>query len=81
MFAVGGPDPNTKYEVPGIGTISRNAEGSIPDEFRVSFNDIFRLPDHSFITHIYSVMAAQSTAMNQELFPWQTLVFIYIKYM
>ena len=30
----GGPDPNTKYNVPGKGEISRNAEGCIPDEFR-----------------------------------------------
>eukprot|EP01040_Poterioochromonas_malhamensis_P011667 gene11667-12732_t len=30
----GGPAPNTKYNVPGKGEISRNREGSIPDEFR-----------------------------------------------
>ena len=34
----GGPAPNTSYEVPGVGTISRNAEGCIPDEFRVNFS-------------------------------------------
>jgi cyclophilin family peptidyl-prolyl cis-trans isomerase len=30
----GGPAPNSTYEVPGKGRITRNAEGSIPDEFR-----------------------------------------------
>jgi cyclophilin family peptidyl-prolyl cis-trans isomerase len=30
----GGPEPGTTYEVPGQGTITRNSEGSIPDEFR-----------------------------------------------
>jgi len=30
----GGPTAGTTYEVPGRGTVSRNAEGSIPDEFR-----------------------------------------------
>jgi cyclophilin family peptidyl-prolyl cis-trans isomerase len=30
----GGPAPNSSYEVPGKGRITRNAEGSIPDEFR-----------------------------------------------
>ena len=30
----GGPDPNTKYNVPGKGEIARNHEGCIPDEFR-----------------------------------------------
>mmetsp|Transcript_3800 Transcript_3800/g.7648 ORF Transcript_3800/g.7648 Transcript_3800/m.7648 type:complete len:188 (+) Transcript_3800:19-582(+) len=28
----GGPAPGTTYEVPGVGTITRNAGGSIPDE-------------------------------------------------
>jgi cyclophilin family peptidyl-prolyl cis-trans isomerase len=30
----GGPAPGSTYEVPGRGTITRNGEGSIPDEFR-----------------------------------------------
>jgi cyclophilin family peptidyl-prolyl cis-trans isomerase len=30
----GGPEPGSKYEVPGKGTITRNRDGSIPDEFR-----------------------------------------------
>ena len=30
----GGPNANTKFNVPGKGEISRNAEGCIPDEFR-----------------------------------------------
>ena len=30
----GGPQPGSTYEVPGRGTITRNASGSIPDEFR-----------------------------------------------
>lgn len=30
----GGPAPGSTYEVPGKGTITRNGEGSIPDEFR-----------------------------------------------
>ena len=30
----GGPQPGSKYEVPGKGTITRTADGSIPDEFR-----------------------------------------------
>jgi cyclophilin family peptidyl-prolyl cis-trans isomerase len=30
----GGPAANTKYQVPGKGEVSRNAEGCIPDEFR-----------------------------------------------
>jgi cyclophilin family peptidyl-prolyl cis-trans isomerase len=30
----GGPDPRSTYEVPGKGTITRTADGSIPDEFR-----------------------------------------------
>lgn len=31
----GGPDPNTKYEVPGKGTQTRTAAGKIEDEFRL----------------------------------------------
>jgi cyclophilin family peptidyl-prolyl cis-trans isomerase len=31
----GGPKAGTKYNVPGKGEITRNAEGSIPDEFRM----------------------------------------------
>lgn len=30
----GGPNPNTKYNVPGKGEVTRNGEGCIPDEFR-----------------------------------------------
>lgn len=30
----GGPTPRSTYEVPGKGTITRTADGSIPDEFR-----------------------------------------------
>lgn len=30
----GGPKPGSKYTVPGHGEVTRNAEGSIPDEFR-----------------------------------------------
>jgi cyclophilin family peptidyl-prolyl cis-trans isomerase len=30
----GGPTPKSTYEVPGKGTITRTADGSIPDEFR-----------------------------------------------
>ena len=30
----GGPAPGSKYNVPGKGEITRNGEGSIPDEFR-----------------------------------------------
>eukprot|EP01041_Mallomonas_annulata_P006268 gene6268-12688_t len=30
----GGPEPRSTYEVPGRGTITRTADGSIPDEFR-----------------------------------------------
>mmetsp|Transcript_101808 Transcript_101808/g.287200 ORF Transcript_101808/g.287200 Transcript_101808/m.287200 type:complete len:190 (-) Transcript_101808:58-627(-) len=30
----GGPQPGSKYEVPGKGTITRNGGGSIPDEFK-----------------------------------------------
>jgi cyclophilin family peptidyl-prolyl cis-trans isomerase len=30
----GGPQANSTFEVPGKGTIQRNAEGGIPDEFR-----------------------------------------------
>ena len=30
----GGPQPGSKYEVPGKGVITRNGDGSIPDEFR-----------------------------------------------
>ena len=33
----GGPQAGTTYEVPGKGTISRNGEGCIPDEFRWEF--------------------------------------------
>ena len=31
----GGPSPKTTYEVPGIGTKTRLADGSIEDEFRL----------------------------------------------
>lgn len=30
----GGPKGGSTYEVPGVGTITRTADGSIPDEFR-----------------------------------------------
>lgn len=30
----GGPAPNTQYNVPGKGVITRNGGGCIPDEFR-----------------------------------------------
>ncbi len=31
----GGPQPGTSYDVPGIGTKTRNREGCIEDEFRI----------------------------------------------
>jgi cyclophilin family peptidyl-prolyl cis-trans isomerase len=32
----GGPQPGTSYDVPGKGSVSRNGEGCIPDEFRTA---------------------------------------------
>eukprot|EP01032_Pedospumella_encystans_P018161 gene18161-20683_t len=33
----GGPAPKSTYDVPGVGTITRNSGGSIPDEFKESY--------------------------------------------
>ena len=35
LAGTGGPTPKSTYEVPGVGTVTRNNEGSIPDEFRL----------------------------------------------
>lgn len=33
----GGPAAGSKYDVPGKGTVTRNGEGCIPDEFKESY--------------------------------------------
>ena len=38
LAGTGGPNPHTKFNVPKLGTIERNDEGSIPDEFRPPYS-------------------------------------------
>lgn len=54
----GGPDPNTKFTVPGKGEFTRSKDGSIPDEFRFPgcprlSNEVGTLSMVSFIYCIY----------------------------
>ena len=57
----GGPDAGSTYEVPGIGTKTRNSEGCIEDEFRQKgcprlSNEPFTLSMVTLIKHTYVVM-------------------------